>query len=552
MRRLARQLRWRLGVWVSLAALVVGAGTGVALAVGRSPSGARSTGARSTGATATFWVGAAQRSITPTRLAGVYLGGYGIGPVHPARGVLRPIYAQTLAIRSSNGEQVILGVIDVQGEFLAYQQGPYGFATMASWAAAHLGVPADHVLLQSVHTHNGPDDIGVWGGVPTSYLAFVVRQTEAAMAAAVHAERPARLSWASIDLPGATATFGPGANGDHAAFPTDNVLTALQARSLSGRVIATLVNFSAHPTVYGPLDKVSPDWPGATASYLEGNQQGMPRGVRYGYPGSVAIVTVGAVGHTWPGAVPSGFADPASTPSPATDNNYPADRYGDSLARAAIAALAHARPVGPSRVDAVSTPLAVAAVNPVLLGLVYAPVPGYHIYRSEAPAYLAGNVVRTIVTSVRIGDLLITGAPGEEYPSIQSRLASTISAAAVIPFSLAMDQLGYIAGPEGYSAAQLCSLTDEGLFMLSPAFGTQLTETDDANATALGFTVHGTNLVSGPPSSATQAGLAACAESTPGQLGVPVPAYEDVHGHWVATAQRPSWAQVAAGVATRR
>ena len=38
---------------------------------------------------APYFVGAAKADITPTNLSGVYLGGYGIGPVHPAKSVLR-------------------------------------------------------------------------------------------------------------------------------------------------------------------------------------------------------------------------------------------------------------------------------------------------------------------------------------------------------------------------------------------------------------------------------------------------------------------------------
>lgn len=498
------------------AALVAGAlALLVAAPAAHAAGGTAVTGARSAERSAgTFLVGAAQRSITPTDLAGVYLGGYGIGPVHPATSVLRPIYVQVLAVKAPSGAQVVVGVIDVQGQFLAYQQGPYGFATMAAWAAAHLGVPADHVLLQSVHTHNGPDDIGVWGGVPDSYLAYVVTQTEAAMRVAVDAEVPARLRWASVALPGFTTTFGTGPTGDQAAFPTDNVLTALQATTPGGRVLATLVNFSAHPTVYGPLDKVSPDWPGATASYLQATQGNMPAGVRYGYPGSVAIVTVGAVGHTWPVAVPPAYTDAAATPPP-SDANYLADRYGDAVARAAVAALHHSQPVGPSVVGGATQPLSVAATNPLLIGLLYGDVPGYHIDRSLAPAYMTGTVVHTIVTSLRIGNLLLTGAPGEEYPSIEQRLAASVHAAAVVPFSLAMDQLGYIAGPQGFAAAQVCSPEDEGLFMLSPAFGAQLAAADNANARQLGFAVRGNDLVSGPPSQATAAGLAGCSLALP-------------------------------------
>ena len=90
-------------------------------------------------------------------------------------------------------------------------------------------------------------------------------------------------------MTGFSGTFGSNTDatntGDNQDYPMDQQLRVLQAVAPStGRVIATLVNYSTHATVYGPLDKVSPDWPGATATYLEGDEQEMPPGVSYGYP----------------------------------------------------------------------------------------------------------------------------------------------------------------------------------------------------------------------------------------------------------------------------
>ena len=146
-----------------------------------------------------FLVGAAKADITPTSLEGLYLGGYGIGPSHLAKGVLRAIYARAIAIRDRSGHQVVIVALDLQGHFLAYQQGAYGFADIASDIQRRLGIPASNLLLQSTHTHNGPDDLGVWGGVPDSYLARVKAQTEAAIVDAVRTERPADLVWGTAD-----------------------------------------------------------------------------------------------------------------------------------------------------------------------------------------------------------------------------------------------------------------------------------------------------------------------------------------------------------------
>ncbi len=106
---------------------------------------------------------------------------------------------------------------------------------------------------------------------------------EAAIEQAVANEQPAYLKVGTADMTGFSGTFGSNTDdtntGDNQDYPMDNQLRVLQAVSPAGRsVIATLVNYSTHATVYGPRDQVAPDWPGSTATYLEGDEQDMPAG----------------------------------------------------------------------------------------------------------------------------------------------------------------------------------------------------------------------------------------------------------------------------------
>ena len=160
-------------------------------------------------------------------------------------------------------------------------------------------------------------------------------------------------------MTGFSRTFGSNTDdtdtGDNQDYPIDQQLRVLQAVTPTRQhaVIATLLNYSSHPTVYGPLNKVAPDWPGATATYLERDEQDMPAGARYGYPGSTAIVTVGALGHTWPATVPKTDSDPGLDPPQSTDDNFPADRFGNAVAQQAIDAVSGGR--GCSSTSRVST-----------------------------------------------------------------------------------------------------------------------------------------------------------------------------------------------------
>ncbi len=211
------------------------------------PAGARGTHRTVPRSAARFRVGAAKRDITPHSLTGVYLGGYGVGPVHPAKAVLRHIFVRVLAVRDPKGNQVVIGSIDAQGYSVAYQNGPYGIADITADVHRELGIAPSDVILQSTHSHNGPDDMGVWGGVPNSYLAFVKAQTEAAIRQAVRRERRAVLRWATADMAGFSRTFGSDTDatrtGDTRDYPPDNQLRVLQAQTPRGHVIVTLVNY---------------------------------------------------------------------------------------------------------------------------------------------------------------------------------------------------------------------------------------------------------------------------------------------------------------------
>lgn len=478
-------------------ALLVVAAVGLLGGVGGASAAARASATSVPRYAARFAVGAAKADITPKSLTGVYLGGYGIGPVHPATAVLRHIFARVIAVRDHAGRQVVIGSVDAQGYSIAYQNGPYGFSDIAADISRQLHIPASHILLQSTHSHNGPDDIGAWGGVPNSYLAYVKSQTERAIRRAVASERPAVLRWATADMSGFSGTFGSdtggASTGDTKDYPPDNQMRVLQALTPRRKVIVTLVNYSTHPTIYGPLNKVSPDWPGATATFLEHDEIGIPAHVHYGYPGSVAVVTVAALGHTWPRGTPRG-TDPAVDPSPKSTNG-PADDFGNAVARMAISAV-RSKPtyLRSGRVAGTSRNVQIVNDNPVLLVAGTeppsgTPLGGYKIMRADTPPWAYGDVYVAPVVALRIGELPFFSVPGEPYPSLHKSLAAEVRAPAAFIFGLAEDQLGYAEEVADYNGAFQCSTGDEWFFTISPTFGSDVVRLQDQNAAKLGFAV---------------------------------------------------------------
>src|SRR3954464_14739124 len=105
----------------------------------------------------------------------VYLGGFGLGgpPIgdRHATGNLG-VGPSVRAIAIGDGKNTFaVADIEAQGWFAATKDGPLGLTDMrkAVAKASKGALPADHVVVQSDHTHGGPDMMGVWGGVPTAY-----------------------------------------------------------------------------------------------------------------------------------------------------------------------------------------------------------------------------------------------------------------------------------------------------------------------------------------------------------------------------------------------
>ncbi len=415
-----------------------------------------------------YCVGASKREITPA--SPVYLGGYGFGPVRRSTGVGRPLYARALAI-SRGGRTVVLSAIDTQGHFLAYQgtDAPYGSADIRRRVSKDTGIPEGAIIIASTHDHSGPDDIGVWGGVPPEYLKLVAAQTVAAIESALHDQRPASLYSGEID----TAP-------SHllktilAGYPLDTKLRVLFARGSDGAPFATLINFSAHVTALGGDNTlITPDWPASAVEAVE-----------KGHPDSTALVMVASVGRTHPDLKAIGAGGPSA-----------AESYGAAVARLALEAEARAVKIdGP--IATAETILEEPIENRVLAGLMINGKEGVdRVMRSDREPYMAGSQskIRTVVGAVRIGTLFFAAVPGESFPETQITMEARVAAQGHYLFSLAEDQLGYDPPPYEVGMIEFASPLDEGLFIINSHFGTDVTRTLLAQARELGFPVSDTS-----------------------------------------------------------
>jgi len=395
----------------------------------------------------TYFVGEATRSINPDpdgTFDGqpVYLGGFGLGGGGPisqgraANGILGPgVQVRAFAISDGRGGNFAIADIESQGTFVATKNGPGGLLGIRKAVAQRTGgkLDAEHVVVQSDHTHGGPDLLGVWGGVPEGYARYVDSQTEDAIVTAFKTMRRGNLYYGTAD--GADLLSNQFSY-DQSNQAMDSDVRVLQARDKHGRPFATLLNFSAHGTVDGSDNrKITGDWPSATNPMLE---------QRFG--GS-AMTVVGTLGRTQPGD--RSCDDPTATSQDAF-NWCKLQTYSKKVVDRAALAAANAQPVtGDPIVAARSYLITDPSSNALLLGLEYGGAPaGVPLNRSDSPPWFIGNVIGTVTASARIGGILLSSGPGEMYPQMPLRVRELVPGLqGYMTAGLANDQLGYLIYP---------------------------------------------------------------------------------------------------------
>ncbi|MFA5785920.1 MAG: hypothetical protein WDA71_02890 [Actinomycetota bacterium] len=431
-----------------------------------------------------YLVGAAVQSINPTQAMinshRVFLGGYGFSSGQVANAIEPPIsYAQgryatgilnngeggaglyARAIAIADGERaIVLAQVDTQGMFTAYKQGPFGLIDIRRDAAdkiaklAKAQEDADHdkpgkgqgkdkakplpkagagaILVGANHSHGGPDTLGVWGGVPTEYLKLIHDRTVDAIIEAWEALQPVELRYG---IAGGRELLSNQFGDDPVNQEVDSDVRVLQAIDQeTDEVVVTYVNFSGHPTVLGGDNtKATSDYTGVLSEMVAGTY------------GGVGFEQVATLGRTQP-------ADrncPDDTKSGEAADLCRLQEYAERVLVKVQDAVNHSTPIeGKPVVELHSYLMEEPATSPVLLGLAYGgQAIGAPIMRSILPPWFVGNTVGTISYSGRIGDILLSGGPGEMYPQIVKKVRDIVPARGYINLGLAGDCLGYIIGP---------------------------------------------------------------------------------------------------------
>lgn len=257
--------------WVRLGAIIVAVGVGSGAAQGDD-----------------IPVGVAKIDITPTHA--VLLAGYG-GRRGESEGIDTKLWARALAV--GKDAPLVLVAVDNCGV-------PAGVVEkVAARLRDREGVPREHLVIGSTHTHNAPTLDGyaaiVWAGRTTDeqegrvrrYTEWLTDKLVEAARAALAARKPARLAWGRgrVDFGGNRRVLEKGAwrgFGFQRDGPVDHSLPVLAAFGADKKPFAIWTNYACHCTTVGSRNRIGGDWAGAAAEAIEKL-----------YPGAVALTTIG-------------------------------------------------------------------------------------------------------------------------------------------------------------------------------------------------------------------------------------------------------------------
>ena len=229
--------------------------------------------------------GAATVEVTPQQLPVIVNGGF---LERATDKVADPLYARSLVL-SSGDETVAMVVVDSC-------MIPRDVCDAAK-AAAHqpTSIPAERILISATHTHSAPSVMDYCLGTSKdhTYTQQLIPQIAESITAAYARREPAEIGWTVVDAPQHThcrrwirrpdrvdtdpfgnatvrAMMHPGyQNADYLgpAGPADTEMTLLSVRSLQGRPICLLANYSMH--YFGAQGGISADYFGLFASLME-------------------------------------------------------------------------------------------------------------------------------------------------------------------------------------------------------------------------------------------------------------------------------------------
>lgn len=428
---------------------------------------------------AVFRVGTAVEDITPAPGHPQYLGGFGQMD-KPTSNVHDPLQVRAFAI--SNGNTLVeFAIVDSQGWFAGYQEGPYGISDARQQAASYLashgfpGTTEANFIVSSTHSHAAPTLMGIWGPVDVSYLRHVHDQTARALEAAAAHMRAAELWTASADSSAIDGT-NVSQTDIYDGYDVDPDTPVLWARDPhTHKTIGLYVNVPVHADVAC----------GSCDNTMSADHIGVARDELGRLLGGTAVVAMGTLGRQ------ESIVQVGRFP-------YSHD-VGMTVTDEVLRALQAARPITTTTLRSAEQYLLAPVTNPALGALVYGnlatfacvPEVACTIDRAVTPPYAVGAALGSWVTGFRIGGVAYVSEPGEAFPEVSRAIRQAISGArAVHVVGMAQDQLGYYWPPEMAPATTVTNDSDHLQYNTSAALADLSVEQSVTVAQSLGFDAH--------------------------------------------------------------
>jgi hypothetical protein len=211
-----------------------------------------------------FKVGTAKRDITPKEPVPMW--GYGARHDALSTGALDPLYAAALVVQADTNKLAIVGLD------LGRSPSERSLQNIRQRIKADSGI--EYSFIAGSHTHHGPvlelaDEEGKGKGKFDAALRYYPQLEEGIVAAVAEANSKltaAKLGTGSVKLDG----FNRNRHTKIEPKPVDRELAVMRLDDSTGKPIAVLVNFAAHPTmVPASTLKFSADYVGAMKAAVE-------------------------------------------------------------------------------------------------------------------------------------------------------------------------------------------------------------------------------------------------------------------------------------------
>lgn len=395
----------------------------------------------------------------------LYMGGYGIGPMFSIASWDEEygLWARSVAMQDANGDALVLTLIDAvywEAYYNSLCPGePCGFLDLARQLAEETGLPAKSFNFFSTHSHTAMDFIGGWGAVPKWYMQQATDSLKASVKGALGSMEPAVLEAGENILRARNAErrdFYRSAEDDGLSWfrlidaddqPTEevcpgnsNTVEAGEVGNASpappppcepaspGRAIATVGAYAAHPVTIDaggePDGQADADFPAVFAKRVEENFGGVGMFLQTGLGNMSPRGNKIEMGNGMAAAIPAIGSGSQITNTDLTVGRHTWDHPVTNI------------PLGSLGVTGFfdrtfnETP---AAVNV-----------GKSEYPNQKCSSASAVSVETSVSAAKIGNLWITGGPGEVFAGLTNTIEERNPAGVTLALGLANDGLGYI------------------------------------------------------------------------------------------------------------